>query len=106
MADYKSGSPNSMEEKNEDFHNVCIMVRENKLKMLNLSNEQQMEIYGLYKQAEWGPNPVDNRPPVFKGATVCQKWDTWTSKKELTQEQAVDAYLAYVEELQKGGVFK
>jgi diazepam-binding inhibitor (GABA receptor modulating acyl-CoA-binding protein) len=58
-----------------------------------------LELYGLFKQATIGDVNVD-RPPFldFKGRA---KFDAWQSRKGMTQDAAMDAYVEVVERLLK-----
>ena len=61
------------------------------------SNEEFLNIYGLFKQATLGDNET-SKPGMFdmKGQF---KWKAWKDKSGLTQEDAADAYVALVDEL-------
>ncbi|XP_018023004.1 acyl-CoA-binding protein [Hyalella azteca] len=61
------------------------------------TDDELKEIYGLYKQATIGDINTE-RPGMldFKGKA---KWDSWESKKGMTKEAAMTAYVAKVEEL-------
>lgn len=64
-----------------------------------LSNEELKEIYALYKQATVGDINIE-RPGMldFKAKA---KWDSWESKKGMSQEEAKEKYIALSEELAK-----
>jgi len=61
------------------------------------SNEEKLDIYGLYKQGTVGDCNTE-RPGMFdmKGKA---KWDSWNSFKGKSQEEAKTAYVSKVEEL-------
>ena len=56
-----------------------------------MSNEQALEIYGLYKQATTGDINTD-RPGIFdqKGRA---KWDAWNSRKGTSADDAKITYI-------------
>ncbi|MBP9152458.1 MAG: acyl-CoA-binding protein [Flavobacteriales bacterium] len=61
------------------------------------SNEELLELYGLYKQATAGDNKT-SKPGMFdmKGQF---KWKAWKDKSAISQEDAAEAYVALVDEL-------
>ncbi|KAG0226903.1 Acyl-CoA-binding domain-containing protein 1 [Actinomortierella wolfii] len=61
------------------------------------SNDELLELYALFKQATVGDNNTA-RPGMLdlKGKA---KWDAWTAKKGLAQEEAEKQYIALVEKL-------
>ncbi|MCF8461258.1 MAG: acyl-CoA-binding protein [Flavobacteriales bacterium] len=61
------------------------------------SNEELLELYGLYKQATVGDNKT-SKPGMFdmKGQF---KWKAWKDKSGISQEDAAEAYVALVDEL-------
>lgn len=64
------------------------------------SNETLLELYGLYKQATAGDVQGD-RPGGFdfRGAA---KYDAWAKRRGMSQEEAMQAYVALVEKLAAG----
>ena len=60
----------------------------------NLSNDTLLSLYGLYKQATHG-DVTGSRPSAFdlKGRA---KHDAWTSRRGMTKDQAMTAYVAAV----------
>lgn len=66
----------------------------------NVSQDDMLQLYGLYKQATVGDNTSDSRPGVFnlKGR---YKWDAWEKLKGTSQEDAEQQYIALVDELLK-----
>ncbi|KAF5283175.1 hypothetical protein FQR65_LT02687 [Abscondita terminalis] len=78
----------------EDFLKAADDVK--KLKS-SPSNDDLLEIYGLYKQATVGDNNTD-RPGMLdmKGKA---KWDSWTAKKGVNQDSAKEQYVAKVKSL-------
>jgi len=63
----------------------------------NLTNDQLLALYGLYKQASVG-DVQGKRPGMFdlKGRA---KYDAWSKQKGKTKEQAREAYIALVDSL-------
>ena len=61
------------------------------------SNEEFLNLYGLYKQATDGENTT-SKPGMFdmKGQF---KWKAWKDRAGMTREAAADAYAALVDEL-------
>ena len=63
----------------------------------NLTNDQLLALYGLFKQASVG-DVTGKRPGMFdlKGRA---KYDAWGKQKGKTQEEAREAYIALVDSL-------
>ncbi len=63
------------------------------------SNEQLLELYALYKQATSG-DVSGSRPGLFdvKGRA---KFDAWATRKGLSREEAMKAYVALADQLAK-----
>jgi len=61
------------------------------------SEQQMLEIYGLYKQAALG-DVTGNRPGGFdfKGRA---KWEAWKQRRGLSREEAMKGYVEVVERL-------
>lgn len=61
------------------------------------SNEEFLNLYGLFKQATVGENTT-SKPGMFdmKGQF---KWKAWKDKTGMSQDAAADAYVALVDEL-------
>lgn len=61
------------------------------------SDDELLELYGLYKQATVGDNETE-KPGMFdfKGK---YKWEAWTKLKGTSQEEAEQKYIALVDEL-------
>ncbi|XP_063068457.1 acyl-CoA-binding protein [Engraulis encrasicolus] len=60
-------------------------------------NDELKEIYALYKQATVGD--VNISRPGMLDFTGKAKWDAWDSKKGMSKEDAMKAYIAIVEEM-------
>ena len=65
--------------------------------MKSLSNDKQLEVYSLFKQATVGDCNIP-RPGMFelKGKA---KWDAWDGRKGMNQEDAEKAYTELIGEL-------
>ncbi|XP_061530030.1 acyl-CoA-binding domain-containing protein 7-like isoform X2 [Phycodurus eques] len=61
------------------------------------SDQELLDLYGLYKQAIVGDVDTD-RPGLFdmKGKA---KWDAWSSRKGMSKDDAMSAYIALAKEL-------
>jgi acyl-CoA-binding protein len=63
------------------------------------SNDQLLDLYGLYKQSTEG-DVVGTRPGMLdlKGRA---KYDAWSKRKGTSRDDAMKAYVALVDELEK-----
>jgi diazepam-binding inhibitor (GABA receptor modulating acyl-CoA-binding protein) len=68
-------------------------------KEAGISNDQALQLYGLYKQALNGDNTEDE--PSFYQLEAKAKWKAYTSRKGLSKEQAETEYVALVKQLLK-----
>ncbi|XP_076049155.1 acyl-CoA-binding protein homolog [Oratosquilla oratoria] len=61
------------------------------------TDDELKELYGLYKQSTVGDINTE-RPGMldFKGKA---KWDSWESKKGMTKEAAMEAYITKAQQL-------
>lgn len=61
------------------------------------SDDELLELYGLYKQATVGDNDT-TKPGMFdfKGK---YKWESWDKLKGTSQEEAEQKYIALVDQL-------
>ena len=66
----------------------------------NLDGTKRLKLYGLFKQAKFGPN-TDERPWAadLRG---CAKWDAWQAERGSTSSEAAEAYVAFVGSLAPG----
>jgi len=62
-------------------------------------NETLLRLYSLYKQATEGD--INTEPPGMFDFVAKAKYDAWTKLKGLTAEDAMQQYIAVVEELKK-----
>ena len=76
----------------DEFETYAQKIRDAKP---NLSNDQQGEVYGLFKQAKEGDNTAE-KPGMLAGPTARGKWDAWESRKGMSQEEAAAAYVVLV----------
>ncbi|MEP0775338.1 MAG: acyl-CoA-binding protein [Acidobacteriota bacterium] len=65
------------------------------------SDEQLLELYGLYKQATAGD--VHGEEPGFFDFVGRAKYDAWARRKGMSAEEARRAYVALVDQLAAGG---
>jgi diazepam-binding inhibitor (GABA receptor modulator, acyl-CoA-binding protein) len=61
-------------------------------------NTEMLRLYALYKQGTRGP--CDGKRPGMIDFVGRAKYDAWKALEELTQDEAKEAYIALVEELQ------
>ncbi len=74
-----------------EFDAIVARVQENAEKMNGLPDDKKLEIYSLFKQASVGDVNTD-RPGMldFKGKA---KWDAWSAKKGMSQDDAKREYI-------------
>eukprot|EP00980_Cylindrotheca_fusiformis_P002020 scaffold444_cov109-Cylindrotheca_fusiformis.AAC.17 len=64
----------------------------------NVSNDNKLKLYGLFKQATQGP--IGDRPrPGFFSPTERAKYDAWALLGDKEKEQAMEEYVTLVESL-------
>ncbi len=63
------------------------------------SNDNLLQLYALYKQATEGD--VKGSRPGFLDLTGRAKYDAWATRKGLTNDKAMQAYVDLVEKLKK-----
>lgn len=68
-------------------------------KAANLSNDDLLALYGLYKQATVGDNATDK--PSFYQLEAKSKWEAWNTRKGLSTAEAEAQYIALVKKLLK-----
>lgn len=61
----------------------------------NVSNDNKLKLYGLFKQATQGPVGDRPRPGIFS-LTERAKYDAWALLGEQEKDQAMDDYVALV----------
>jgi diazepam-binding inhibitor (GABA receptor modulating acyl-CoA-binding protein) len=78
----------------EDFENA--QKRVNGLSSAP-SQDKMLELYGLYKQAKMGD--VSGKKPGMLDLKGRAKYGAWTTRKGLSQDDAMTAYVALVDSL-------
>ena len=63
------------------------------------SNDDMLALYSLYKQATEGD--VSGKRPGALNMVARAKYDAWAEKKGMSKDEAMDQYVAKVEELLK-----
>jgi diazepam-binding inhibitor (GABA receptor modulating acyl-CoA-binding protein) len=61
------------------------------------SDGKLLQLYGLYKQATVGN--CNTTEPWFYELEAKAKWDAWTSRKNMTSDDAQKKYIKYASEL-------
>ncbi|KAI9316116.1 acyl CoA binding protein-domain-containing protein [Dichotomocladium elegans] len=67
---------------------------------VQLANTQKLKLYGLYKQAIEGDCRASR--PGLLDVVGRAKWDAWHAVKGMSEPEAKEGYIQYVEELQVG----
>ncbi|CEG44908.1 acyl--binding protein [Plasmopara halstedii] len=65
--------------------------------LTSLKNDEKLAVYSLYKQATVGDNTTA-APGMFDMRGKA-KWEAWNTKKDMSSEDAMKAYIAEVEKL-------
>lgn len=76
---------------NKEFKKATENVK--KLKKIP-SSDELLQLYGLYKQANFGKNTT-GKPSIFYFKAL-QKWLAWTIVSDLTKDQAKQEYINLV----------
>jgi len=58
----------------------------------------QLDLYGMFKQATVGD--VNTDKPGITNIRARAKWDAWNKRKGLSADEAMEAYIDYVDELE------
>jgi diazepam-binding inhibitor (GABA receptor modulator, acyl-CoA-binding protein) len=90
---------NDTNDLNESIHDKFIKASENIKQYKTLSNDELLKLYGIYKQSLFGKNTT-NKPSIFNYKGLL-KWNAWTSESVLTQQEAKQEYIKYVNKLLK-----
>ncbi len=77
----------------QDFEKAAKAVQT----LSNLSNEDLLSLYGFYKQATAGD--VSGPKPGMLDLKGKAKFQAWTKNKGLSQEKAMERYIALVKKL-------
>ncbi|XP_012696167.1 acyl-CoA-binding protein [Clupea harengus] len=78
----------------EEFNRAA---EEAKILKTQPEKNEVLQIYSLYKQSTVGDVNI-SRPGLFDLAGK-QKWDAWETKKGMSKEDAMKAYIDFVEEM-------
>ena len=80
-----------------EFEAARKKVEESVEEMKGLSNDKQLEVYSLFKQATVGDVNIE-RPGMLdpKGKA---KWDAWDGRKGMSKEDAEKAYAELIGEI-------
>lgn len=84
-----------------DFEKYAEALRARKDLESSVSQEQMLEIYGLYKQASVGDINIP-KPSSWSLAgwgKDAYKWDAWNKKQGMSKEDAAEAYVELVRSL-------
>ena len=67
----------------------------------SITQEQQLDLYGLYKQATVGDIniPKPSSWSLSGWGKDAYKWDAWNKKAGISQDDAKEAYVALCQEL-------
>ncbi|KAJ2304127.1 Acyl-CoA-binding domain-containing protein 2 [Coemansia sp. RSA 2706] len=79
----------------KDFEKAAEEVKD----LPSATNDEKLDLYGLFKQANTGDNDTD-RPGAFN-FTGRAKWDAWTKNKGTDKKTAMEKYIELVKKLQK-----
>ncbi|HET9954799.1 MAG TPA: acyl-CoA-binding protein [Polyangiaceae bacterium] len=80
----------------DDFQAAQVTVKQLKR---SPNTDELLQLYSLYKQASEGD--VRGERPGMLDFKARAKYDAWTSRKGMTQEAAMSAYVALVSSLVK-----
>lgn len=64
---------------------------------LKLSDNDKLKFYGYYKQATIGP--VNTSQPSFYKFVERAKWNAWNEVKDISKDQAMQAYIDQMKEV-------
>ena len=80
-----------------EFEAAKKRVEESVEEMKGLTNDKQLEVYSLFKQATIGDCNIE-RPGITdpKGQA---KWDAWSGRKGMSKEDAEKAYAELIGEI-------
>lgn len=75
----------------QEFDRVVDIVKSNKSTDVELTDNDKLNMYKYYKQATVG-NCNISKPWTIQ-FEACAKWDAWNSVFDMSQEQAMIAYI-------------
>ena len=81
---FKNDAESISQRINTTFLDAVANIRNNK--GLQVSNDKKLKMYGLFKQANIGPNK-SGRPGIFDPVGAA-KWDAWTACKAMNKERS------------------
>lgn len=84
----------SIKEKFQEAVNIANNLKKTKIEV---SNEDKLELYSLFKQATLGDNS-DPEPNVFNLVSKA-KWDAWNEKSGLNKNVAMKMYIRKIKNL-------
>ena len=77
----------------QKFEEAAAKIKKTKVQ---LSDEQKLDIYGLYKQSTVGDVGDVPRPDGWFDMVGKAKWDAWKQNEGLTKEEAKSKYTVLV----------
>lgn len=77
----------------DDFEDAKVRV----MSLPSAGPEVQLKLYGLYKQSTAGD--VSGKRPGMLDIRGRAKYDAWASRKGTSNDDAMEAYIEYVDEL-------
>ncbi|KAJ8411660.1 hypothetical protein AAFF_G00164680 [Aldrovandia affinis] len=77
-----------------EFEQVAADVKKVKTRPVD---QELLELYGLYKQATVGDNNTDK--PGMLDMKGSAKWEAWNSRKGMSKDDAMTAYIALAKEV-------
>ena len=80
-----------------EFEAAKKRVEEAVEEMKKLSNDKQLEVYSLFKQATVGD--VNTERPGFMDPRGKAKWDAWKTREGMSKEDAEKAYAELITEI-------
>ena len=89
---FKNDADSIFQRINTTFLDAVANIRNNK--GLQVSNDKKLKMYGLFKQANIGPNK-SGRPGIFDPVGAA-KWDAWTACKAMSKREAKVNYIKLV----------
>eukprot|EP00944_MAST-04C_sp_MAST-4C-sp1_P006522 g6522.t1 len=89
---FKNDAESISQRINTTFLDAVANIRNNK--GLKVSNDKKLKMYGLFKQANIGPNK-SGRPGMFDPVGAA-KWDAWTACKAMSKREAKVNYIKLV----------
>ena len=81
----------------EEFEAAKKRVEEAVEEMKKLSNDKQLEVYSLFKQATVGD--VNTARPGMLDMKGKAKWDAWKGREGMSKEDAEKAYAELITEI-------